>query len=169
MLTDQTRIINRTPYWCIVKWQRLWAEGWLTLQSPLLTIRCKPPCLSRQHYLLLCVFYGSQIIHPIMPYTALTSWFLAENKSLMSVWPCIVDDIKRVKPTQCYTMVYWTLWIAQHVSGITMPIVSSLRLYRWSQLMAPHLGYGRLLVWCMAVGFWSVRLEGCFKSRETSL
>ena len=30
------------------------------------------------------------------------------------------------------------------------------------QRMAPHLGYGRLLVWCMAVGFWSVRLEGCF-------
>ena len=47
---------------------------------------------------------------------------------LMSVWPCIVDDVKRVKPTRCYTLVYWTLWIAQHVSGITMPIVRSLRL-----------------------------------------
>ena len=80
----------------------------------------------------------------------------------MSVWPWIVDDMKRVKPTRCYTMVYWTLWITQHVSGITMPIVRSLRLYRWSQRMAPHLGYGRLLVWCMDVGFWSVRLEGCF-------
>ena len=72
-------------------------------------------------------------------------------------WYCM----KRVKPTRCYTMVYWTLWIAQHVSGIIMPIVRSLRLYRWSQRMAPHLGYGRLLVWCMVVGFWSVRLTGC--------
>ena len=73
---------------------------------------------------------------------------------------CIVDDMKRVKPTRCSTVVYWTLWIAQHVSGITIPIVRSLRLYKWPQRMAPHLSYGRLLVWCMAVGFWSVRLEG---------
>ena len=58
--------------------------------------------------------------------------------NLMSVWPCIVDDMKRVKPTRCYTMVYWTLWIAQHVSGITMPIIRSPRLHRWSQRMAPH-------------------------------
>ena len=57
---------------------------------------------------------------------------------LMSVWPCIVDDMKRLKPTRLYTMVYWTLWIALHVSGITMPIVRSSRLYRWSQRMAPH-------------------------------
>jgi hypothetical protein len=41
-----------------------------------------------------------------------------------------------------------------------MPIIRSLRLYRWSQRVAPHLGYGRLLVWCMAVGL-SVRVEGC--------
>ena len=61
---------------------------------------------------------------------------------LMSVWPCIIVDMKRVKPTRCYTMVYWTLWISQHVSGITMPIIRSLRLYRWSQRVAPHLGYG---------------------------
>ena len=27
------------------------------------------------------------------------------NSNLMSVWPCIVDDMKRVKPTRCYTMV----------------------------------------------------------------
>jgi hypothetical protein len=26
--------------------------------------------------------------------------------NLMSVCPCIVDDMKRVKPTRCYTMVY---------------------------------------------------------------
>jgi len=26
----------------------------------------------------------------------------------MSVCPCIVDDMKRKKPTRCYTMVYWT-------------------------------------------------------------
>ena len=89
--------------------------------------------------------------------------------NLLSVWPCIVDDMKRVKPTWCYTMVYWTLWIAQHVSGITMPIIRTSRLYRWYQRMAPHLGYGRLLVWCMAVGFWSVRLEGCFTSWFYSL
>ena len=61
--------------------------------------------------------------------------------------------MKRVKPIRCYTMVYWTLWITQHVSGITMTIVRSLRLYRWSQRMAPHLGYGRLLVWYTALGF----------------
>ena len=78
--------------------------------------------------------------------------------------------MERIKPTRCYTMVYWTLWIAQHVSGITMPIIRSSRLYRWSQRMAPHFGYGRLPVWCMAVGFWSVRLEGCFTTGcETSL
>jgi hypothetical protein len=41
-----------------------------------------------------------------------------------------------------------------------MPIIRSLRLYRWSQRVASHLGYGRLLVWCMAVGL-SVRVEGC--------
>ena len=86
----------------------------------------------------------------------------------MSVWPCIVDDMKRVKRTRCYTVDYWTLWIAQHVSGITMPIIRGSRLYRWSQRMAPHLGYGRLLVWCMAVGFWSVRLEGCFTTQHVS-
>jgi hypothetical protein len=43
--------------------------------------------------------------------------------------------MKRVKPTRCYTMVYWTLRFAQHVSGIIMPIITSLRLYRW-----PHAG-----------------------------
>jgi hypothetical protein len=69
-------------------------------------------------------------------------------------------DVKRVKPTRCYTMVYWTLWFAQHVSGIIMLIIRSLRLYRWPQRVAPHLGYGRLLVSCMAVGL-SVRVEGC--------
>jgi hypothetical protein len=69
-------------------------------------------------------------------------------------------DRKRVNPTKCNTMVYWTLWIAQHVSDIIMPIIRSLRLYRWPQRVAPHLGYGTLLVWYMAVG-WSVRLEGC--------
>jgi hypothetical protein len=79
---------------------------------------------------------------------------------LMSVCPCIVDDTKTVKPTRCYTMVYWTLWFTQHVSGIIMPIIRSLRLYRWPQRVTPHLGYGRLLVWCMAVGL-SVRVEGC--------
>jgi hypothetical protein len=41
-----------------------------------------------------------------------------------------------------------------------MSIIRSLRLYRWPQRAAPHLGYGRLLVWCMAVGL-SVRVEGC--------
>ena len=64
-----------------------------------------------------------------------------------------INDMERIKPTRCYTMVYWTLRIAQHVSGITMPIIRSSRLYRWSQRMVPHLSYGRLLVWCMAVGF----------------
>jgi hypothetical protein len=54
----------------------------------------------------------------------------------------------------------WTLWFAQHVSGIIMPIIRSLRLHRRSQRVAPHLRYGRLLVWCMAVGL-SVQLEGC--------
>ena len=100
------------------------------------------------------------IVHYYIPF----SLFLISRRThhLSSVWPCIVDDMKRVKPTRCYTMVYWTLWIAQHVPGITVPIVRSLRLYRWSQRLAPHLGYGRLLFWCMAVGFWSVRLEGCF-------
>ena len=89
-----------------------------------------------------------------VPFTSsTTSPFHQLFYCLMSVWPCIDDDMKRVKPTRCYTMVYWTLWIAQHVSGITMQIVRSLRLYRWSRRMAPHLGYGRLLVWCMAVGF----------------
>jgi hypothetical protein len=72
--------------------------------------------------------------------------------NLMSVCPCIVEDMKRVKPIRFYTMVCWTLWIAQHVSGIIMPIVRSLRLCRRPQRVAPHLGYGRLLVWCMAVG-----------------
>jgi hypothetical protein len=55
------------------------------------------------------------------------------NVNLMSVCPCIVVDIKRVKPTRCYTMVYWTLWFAEHVSGIIMSIIRSLRLYRWPQ------------------------------------
>jgi hypothetical protein len=73
--------------------------------------------------------------------------------NLLSVCPGIVDDMRRVKPTRCYTVVYWTLWFAQHVSGIIMPIIRSSRLYRWPQRVAPHLGYGRLLVWCMAVGF----------------
>ena len=36
---------------------------------------------------------------------------------------------------------------AEHVSGIIMPIIRSLRLYRWPQRVTPHLGYGRLLVW----------------------
>ena len=40
-----------------------------------------------------------------------------------------------------------------------MPIIRSLRLYRRPQHVVPHLGYGRLLVWCMAIGL-SVRLEG---------
>jgi hypothetical protein len=44
-----------------------------------------------------------------------------------------------------------------------MPIIRSLRLYRWPQLVAPHLGYGRLLVWCMAVGL-SLRVGGCCKT-----
>ena len=94
---------------------------------------------------------------------ALYLWCLdAWNNACISNFVQQEINMKRVKPTRCYTMVYWTLWIAQHVSGSTMPIVRSLRLYRWPQHMAPHLGYGRLLVWCMALGFWSVRLEGCF-------
>jgi hypothetical protein len=44
-----------------------------------------------------------------------------------------------------------------------MPIIRSLRLYRWPQRVAPHLGYGRLLVWCMAVGL-SVRVERCCRT-----
>ena len=68
------------------------------------------------------------------------------------------DEMKRVKPTRCYTMVYWTLWITQHVSGIIMPIIRSLRLHRWPQRVAPHLGYGRLLVWFMAVGLSNMNL-----------
>ena len=68
-------------------------------------------------------------------------------------------DMKRVKPTRCHTMVYWTLWFAQHVSGIIVPIIGSLRLYRWSLRVEPRLGCGRLPVWCMAVGL-SVRVEG---------
>jgi hypothetical protein len=65
-------------------------------------------------------------------------------------------------------MVYRTLWFAQHVSGIIMPIIRSLRLYRRPQLVAPHLDWGRLLVWCMAVGL-ILRVEGCCTSRATSL
>jgi hypothetical protein len=72
----------------------------------------------------------------------------------------IINYMKRVKPTKCYTMVCWTLWFAQHVSGIIMPIIRSLRPYRWPQRVAPHLGYGRLLVWCMAVG-WSSNPQPC--------
>ena len=83
------------------------------------------------------------------------------QKNLTSVCPCVVDDMKRVKPTRCYTMVYRTLWIAQYVSGIIMPTVRSLRLYRWPQRVAPRRGYGRLLVWCVVVGL-SAQLEGCF-------
>ena len=45
--------------------------------------------------------------------------------------------------------------------ALLMPIIRSSRLYRWSQRMAPHLGYGRLLVWCMAVGF---EASGRFKT-----
>jgi hypothetical protein len=41
-----------------------------------------------------------------------------------------------------------------------MPIIRSWRLYRWAQRVAPHLGYGTLLVWRMAVGL-SVWVEGC--------
>jgi hypothetical protein len=65
--------------------------------------------------------------------------------NLMSVCPCIVDDMKRVKPIRCYTMVYWTLWIAQHVSDIIMPIIRSLRLYRWPQRVAPHCKDGTIV------------------------
>jgi hypothetical protein len=85
--------------------------------------------------------------------------------NLMSVCPSIVDDMKIVKPTRCYTMVYWTLWFAQHVSGIIMSIIRSLRPYRWPQRVAPHLGYGRLLVWCMAVGL-SVRVGGFWANHK---
>jgi hypothetical protein len=105
-----------------------------------------------------CVFTASYPCHAcsinLLHYSLLLSRFSCsvENDiwNLMSVCPCIVDDMKRVKPTRCYTMVYWTLWFAQHVSGIIMHIIRSLRLYRWPQLVAPHLGYGRLLVWSMA-------------------
>jgi hypothetical protein len=80
------------------------------------------------------------------------SWVVPwTNLHMMSVCPSIVDDTMRVKPTRCYTMVYWNLRFAQHVSGIIMPIIRSLRLYRCPQRVAPHFGYGRLLVWCMAV------------------
>jgi hypothetical protein len=61
--------------------------------------------------------------------------------------------MKKVKSTRCYTMVYWTLWFPEHVLDIIMPIIRSLRLYIWPQRVALHLGYGRLLVWCMEVGF----------------
>jgi hypothetical protein len=75
-----------------------------------------------------------------------------------------IKRMKRVKPTRCYSVVYWTLRFAQPVSGIIMPIIRSLWLYRWPQRVAPHLGYGRLLVWCMAVGL-SVQLEGSCTTR----
>ena len=119
-------------------------------------------CWKHNIFSLCAVIYG--IVPPSPWVVMLPPSLISLNRgtSLMSVWPCIVDDMERIKPTRCYTMVYWTLWIAQHVSGITMPIIRSSRLYRWSQHMASHLGYGRLLVWCVAVGFWSVRLERCF-------
>jgi hypothetical protein len=37
----------------------------------------------------------------------------------LACWQSV--HMKSVKPNRCYTMVYWTLWIAQHVSGIIMP------------------------------------------------
>jgi len=36
------------------------------------------------------------------------------------------------------------LWFAQHVSGTIMPIIRSLRLYRYSQHVAHNFGYGWL-------------------------
>jgi hypothetical protein len=86
------------------------------------------------------------------------------HESCTSVCPCIADDMKRVKPTRCYTVVYWTLRFAQPVSGMIMPIIRSLWLYRWPQRVAPHYGYGRFLVWCVAVGL-SVQLQGCCTTR----
>ena len=39
-------------------------------------------------------------------------WYFATTTKrtvdLMSVWPCIVDDMYRENPTRCYRMVYWT-------------------------------------------------------------
>ena len=42
-------------------------------------------------------------------YNQFQFWWVFDRASSMT-W--------RVKPTRCYAMVYWTLWIAQHVSGI---------------------------------------------------
>jgi hypothetical protein len=63
------------------------------------------------------------------------------------MWPKTNDqlDMKTVKPTRCYTMVYWNLWIAQHVSGIITPIIRSLRLYRRTQRVAPHCQGGKIV------------------------
>jgi hypothetical protein len=100
--------------------------------------------------------------------------YAAEGDKRLDTWKSprsseisqIKTAMKTVNPTRCYTMVYRTLWFAQHVSGIIMPIIRILRLYRWPQRVAPHLGYGWLLVWCMAVGL-SVRVEGCCTWRAT--
>ena len=46
----------------------------------------------------------------------------------LSRWNILIYLLLWIKPTRSYAMVYWTLWIAQHVSGITMPIIRSLRL-----------------------------------------
>jgi hypothetical protein len=93
---------------------------------------------------------ATDISAPLVLYS-ISRTFGKQLKAVKQIWWVFVDDTKRIKPTRRYAVVYWTLWFAQHVSGIVMPIIRSLRLYRWPQRVAPHLGYGRLLVWCMAV------------------
>jgi hypothetical protein len=75
-------------------------------------------------------------------------------------WRNEVYVFKRVKPTRCYTMVYWTLWFDQHVRALLCPSSGACDYTDGPSVMAPHLGYGRLLVWCLALGL-SVRVEGC--------
>jgi hypothetical protein len=114
---------------------------------------------SRQHTQDRSTLRNAHLHEPLMKKFSMKAEIYGEYCSVANINLSILD-MKRVTPTICYKRVYWNSWFAQHISGIIMPIIRSLRLYRWPQRVAPHFGYVRLLVWCMAVGL-SVRVEGC--------